>query len=63
MIEANAPLSVAAAKLMINALAGITPAASAGELSAVADACFDSADYQEGRRAFLEKRPPKFSGR
>jgi enoyl-CoA hydratase/carnithine racemase len=24
---------------------------------------FDSADFQEGRRAFLEKRKPKFEGR
>ncbi len=26
-------------------------------------ACFDTADFQEGRRAFLEKRPPRFEGR
>jgi enoyl-CoA hydratase len=63
MIEANAPLSIAAAKLMINALSGISPATSPDELSAAADACFDSDDYREGRRAFLEKVPPKFSGR
>lgn len=25
-------------------------------------ACFDTADFQEGRRAFLEKRPPNFKG-
>jgi len=24
--------------------------------------CFDSADYQEGRRAFMEKRKPVFTG-
>ncbi len=25
--------------------------------------CFDSADYAEGRRAFMEKRKPVWSGR
>ena len=25
--------------------------------------CFNSADYKEGRTAFMEKRPPRFVGR
>jgi enoyl-CoA hydratase len=29
----------------------------------VMNACFDSADYAEGRRAFMEKRKPVFTGR
>ena len=32
-------------------------------LDAAVQACFESADYAEGRRAFLEKRKPMFQGR
>jgi enoyl-CoA hydratase/carnithine racemase len=63
MISANAPLTIHAAKL---ASAELLKAADQRNLAAVqraVEACFDSADYHEGRTAFMEKRSPVFTGR
>jgi enoyl-CoA hydratase/carnithine racemase len=61
-IAGNAPLTIQAAKRAIAALRSGDPQAVAEAESAIAR-CFDSADYAEGRRAFLEKRRPRFTGR
>ncbi len=60
-IAGNAPLSLCAAKLAV-AAAERPEVADRPALEAAMDACFDSADYREGRAAFAAKRAPVFRG-
>ncbi len=62
-IAANAPLSLKYAKAAIAALWSGRLNEERGTLQALARACYESADYEEGRRAFLERRTPVFRGR
>jgi len=62
MIAANAPLTVSAAKFIVAETLKDESARDLAACDARVKACFDSQDYIEGRRAFLEKRKPDFVG-
>jgi enoyl-CoA hydratase len=57
----NAPLSMRASKATVDqiARARIDPK----RIAELSTDCIESADFAEGRRAFMEKRKPRFTGR
>ena len=62
-IAENAPLTMAAAKFAIRQAGLDQGARNPEQLERMLEACFNSEDYREGRRAFMEKRKPKFQGK
>ncbi len=61
-IAANAPLTVKAAKYIANEVMRDESKRNLARCAELVEQCFASKDYTEGRRAFMEKRKPAFTG-
>jgi enoyl-CoA hydratase/carnithine racemase len=59
----NAPLSIANSKTIIEEYVKSASAPDAARMAAAIERCAKSTDYEEGRRAFMEKRKPRFQGK
>jgi len=59
----SAPLSIANTKTIVEEYVKAVGTPDHGRMRAAIERCAKSSDYAEGRRAFMEKRKPRFTGR
>lgn len=62
-MAANAPLTIRAGKAIMAEVLKPSPELDLPLCQSLIRGCFESADYAEGRKAFMEKRKPVFTGR
>lgn len=62
-IAENAPLTIKAVKVIVAESLKDDASRDMDLCAQVVKDCFDSADYKEGRTAFMEKRKPQFKGK
>jgi enoyl-CoA hydratase/carnithine racemase len=62
-IGENAPMTIATTKFIIGEVIKEESKRDLAACAARVKACFESQDYIEGRRAFMEKRKPAFTGK